>query len=111
MIQSMAWFREALVRGALDYLQPNAAFCGGLSAMLRVLAMAEAHGVPVTGAGGFEAASLPAMAGHAHGGMLEVHGAHAALRARFASHPRFCKGELQVPQLPGLGFSLRDGPA
>jgi L-rhamnonate dehydratase len=108
MIQSMTWFRDALVLGALDILQPNAAFCGGLSAMLRVLAMAEAHGVPVTGAGGFEAASLPAMAGHSHGGMLEVHGAHAALRARFASHPECSGGRLRVPATPGLGFSLRD---
>ena len=108
MIQSMAWFRDALTGGALDVLQPNAAFCGGLSAMLRILALAEAHGVPVTGAGGYEAANLPAMAGHAHGGMLEVHGAHAALRTRFASHPEFSDGLLQVPATPGLGFSLLD---
>jgi L-alanine-DL-glutamate epimerase-like enolase superfamily enzyme len=108
MIQSLAWFRDALARGALDILQPNAAFCGGLSAMLRVLALAEAHGAPVTGAGGFEAASLPAMAGHAHGGMLEVHGAHAALRARFAAHPEFRDGCLWVPATPGLGFALKD---
>ena len=40
-----------------------------------ILALAEAHGVPVTGAGGFESANLPVMAGHVHGGMLEVHGA------------------------------------
>lgn len=108
MIQSVAWFRDALAAGALDVLQPNAAFCGGLSAMLRILALAEAHGVPVTGAGGFEAANLPAMAGHAHGGMLEVHGAHGALRGRFASEPEFSKGLLHVPAAPGLGFSLKD---
>lgn len=108
MIQSMTWFRDALALGALDILQPNAAFCGGLSAMLRVLTMAEAHGVPVTGAGGFESASLPAMAGHSHGGMLEVHGAHAALRTRFATHPEYHDGVLQVSAAPGLGFSLRD---
>jgi L-rhamnonate dehydratase len=108
MIQSVAWFRDALAAGALDILQPNAAFCGGLSAMLRILALAEAHGVAVTGAGGYEAANLPAMAGHAHGGMLEVHGAHAALRSRFATHPEFSDGRLQVPAAPGLGFSLLD---
>jgi L-rhamnonate dehydratase len=108
MIQSVAWFRDALTAGALDVLQPNAAFCGGLSAMLRILALAEAHGAPVTGAGGFEAANLPAMAGHAHGGMLEVHGAHGALRERFASEPEFSKGLLHVPAAAGLGFSLRD---
>lgn len=107
MIQSVVWFRDALAAGALDILQPNAAFCGGLSAMLRILALAEAHGIPVTGAGGFEAANLPAMAGHAHGGMLEVHGAHAALRERFATEPEFRDGKLHVPAVPGLGFSLK----
>jgi len=108
MIQSVTWFRDALAAGALDILQPNAAFCGGISAMLRILALAEAHGVPVTGAGGFEAANLPAMAGHAHGGMLEVHGAHIALRARFATEPEFRDGKLLVPAAPGLGFTLQD---
>lgn len=108
MIQSVTWFRDALHAGALDILQPNAAFCGGISAMLRILALAEAHGIPVTGAGGFEAANLPVMAGHAHGGMLEVHGAHVALRARFATEPEFRDGRLRVPAAPGLGFSLKD---
>lgn len=108
MIQSLTWFRDLLAAGALDILQPNAAFCGGISAMLRILALAEAHGVPVTGAGGFEAANLPVMAGHAHGGMLEVHGAHAAIKARFATHPEFSDGKLVVPSAPGLGFSLKD---
>jgi L-alanine-DL-glutamate epimerase-like enolase superfamily enzyme len=106
MIQSVTWFRDVLAAGALDILQPNAAFCGGITAMLRILALAEAHGVPVTGAGGFEAANLPVMAGHAHGGMLEVHGAHVALKARFATHPEFKDGKLNVPAAPGLGFSL-----
>ncbi|MEQ1772346.1 MAG: mandelate racemase/muconate lactonizing enzyme family protein [Burkholderiales bacterium] len=107
MIQSVTWFRDVLAAGALDILQPNAAFCGGITAMLRILALAEAHGVPVTGAGGFESANLPVMAGHAHGGMLEVHGAHVALKARFATHPEFKDGKLQVPDAPGLGFSLK----
>ena len=76
--------------------------------MLRILALAEAHGVPVTGAGGFESANLPAMAGHPHGGILEVHGAHSALRDRFAAHPAFRDGRLLVPDTPGLGFMLVD---
>lgn len=108
MIQSATWFRDVLAAGALDILQPNAAFCGGLTAMLRILALAEAHGVPVTGAGGYEAANLPAMAGHTHGGMLEVHGAHAALRTRFATHPEFKDGQLHTAAAAGLGFSLKD---
>jgi L-alanine-DL-glutamate epimerase-like enolase superfamily enzyme len=103
----VTWFRDVLAAGALDILQPNAAFCGGITNMLRILALAEAHGVPVTGAGGFEAANLPVMAGHAHGGMLEVHGAHIAIKARFATHPEFCNGNLRVPATAGLGFSFK----
>jgi L-alanine-DL-glutamate epimerase-like enolase superfamily enzyme len=38
--------------------------------------------------------------------MLEVHGAHAALRARFAHHPHYRDGWLHVPEAPGLGFAL-----
>jgi L-rhamnonate dehydratase len=108
MIQSVTWFRDVLAAGALDILQPNAAFCGGITAMLRIMALAEAHGVPVTGAGGFESANLPVMAGHAHGGMLEVHGAHVAIKARFATHPVFANGKLLAPDVPGLGLSLKD---
>ena len=106
MMQSLGWFRDVLSAGALDIIQPNAAFCGGLTSMLRIMAMAEAHVVPVTGAGGFEAANLPAMAGHAHGGMLEVHGAHGALRDRFATHPHAERGRLLVSAAPGLGFAM-----
>ncbi len=108
MIQSMTWFRDVLAAGALDFLQPNAAFCGGISAMLRIMALAEVHGVPVTSAGGFDAANLPVMAGHNHGGILEVHGAHAALHERYATHPEFKDAKLHVPAAPGLGFSLKD---
>jgi len=108
MIQSMTWFRDVLAAGALDFVQPNAAFCGGISAMLRVMALAEIHGVPVTSAGGFDCANLPVMAGHIHGGMLEVHGAHAALHERYATHPQFSNGKLAVTDAPGLGFSLKD---
>jgi len=107
MIQSITWFRDVLLAEALDVLQPNAAFCGGISAMLRILALAEAHQLPVTGAGGYEAANLPVMAGHRHGGMLEVHGAHAAIRDRFASHPDFQAGQLTVPTTAGIGFTLK----
>jgi L-rhamnonate dehydratase len=73
--------------------------------MLRILALAEVQGVPVTG--GFESANLQVMAGHIHDGMLEVHGAHVAIKARFATPPEFKDGKLQVPDAPGLGFSLK----
>lgn len=108
MVQSMAWFREALVRGAVDWLQPNAVFCGGVSAMLRVLALAEAHGVPVSHAGGWDLANLAVMAGHGHGGPVEMHGAHLELRDRLADQPAAIRGVMAPPERPGIGFAFAD---
>ena len=109
MMQSAAWFRDALTKGAVDWLQCNAAFCGGVSAMLRVLALAEAHGVPVSHAGGWDIANAAVMAGHAHGGLLEMHGAQLALRARLAEDLVPEGGSMALPDRPGIGFTFREG--
>ncbi|MBB5688084.1 mandelate racemase/muconate lactonizing enzyme family protein [Roseomonas alkaliterrae] len=108
MMQSPAWFRDALVQGAVDWLQCNAAFCGGISAMMRILAMAEAHGVPVSHAGGWDIANAAMMAGHAHGGLLEMHGAQLALRARLAEDMVPEGGAMALPDRPGIGFAFRE---
>jgi L-alanine-DL-glutamate epimerase-like enolase superfamily enzyme len=109
MMGSLAWFRDVLNRGALDWLQFNAAYCGGISGMLRVLALAEAHGVPVSHAGGWDIANAAVMAGHAHGGLLEMHGAQLALRARLAEDMVPKRGIMAMPDRPGIGFSFREG--
>lgn len=106
MMASAAWFRDALTMGALDWLQCNAAFCGGVSGMLRVLALAEAHGVPVSHAGGWDIANAAVMAGHAHGGLLEMHGAQTALRARLAEDMVPSAGVMALPERPGIGFAF-----
>jgi hypothetical protein len=41
--------------------------------------------------------------------VLEVHGAHAALRARFAHHPEYRDGWINVPARAGVGFALLEG--
>lgn len=106
MVQSLAWFRDALARGAVDWLQPNAAFCGGISGMLRILALAEAHGTPVAHAGGWDIANAAVMAGHAAGGLLEMHGAQHALRARLTEDMVPAAGLMQMPDRPGIGFAF-----
>ncbi|WP_431283578.1 mandelate racemase/muconate lactonizing enzyme family protein [Humitalea sp. 24SJ18S-53] len=111
MVQSLGWFREALSRGAVDWLQPNAAFCGGISAMLRILAMAEAYGTPVAHAGGWDIANAAVMAGHAGGGLLEMHGAQLALRARLTEDLLPDAGVIHMPDRPGIGFAFREAAA
>lgn len=109
MMGALAWFRDALNRGAVDWLQLNAAYCGGVTGMLRVLALAEAHGVPVSHAGGWDIANAAVMAGHAHGGLLEMHGAQLALRARLAEDMVPQGGTMTLPDRPGIGFSFQEG--
>ncbi|WP_439595377.1 mandelate racemase/muconate lactonizing enzyme family protein [Falsiroseomonas sp.] len=108
MVQSMAWFREALTRGAVDWLQPNAAFCGGISAAQRILSLAEAHGTPVAHAGGWDIANAALMAGHAQGGLLEMHGAQLALRLRLSEDLVAEAGVMRLPDRPGIGFAFRE---
>ncbi|WP_426960040.1 mandelate racemase/muconate lactonizing enzyme family protein [Muricoccus radiodurans] len=108
MVQSVAWFRDALARGAVDVLQPNAAFCGGVSGMLRILSLAEAFGTPVAHAGGWDIVNAAVMAGHAAGGLLEMHGAQLALRERLREDMVPEGGVMHMPDRPGIGFAFRD---
>jgi L-rhamnonate dehydratase len=108
MMPSLEWFRDALRCGAVDWIQPNAAFCGGISALMRVLALAEAHGVPVAHAGGWDIANAAALAGHAHGGLLEMHGAQHGLRERLAEDLVPERGAMTLPDRAGIGFAFRD---
>ena len=107
MVGSLRWFRDALAQGALDWVQPNAAFCGGISGMLRVMALAEAYGAPVAHAGGWDIANAAVLGGHAHGGLLEMHGAQLALRARLAEDMVAEGGVMSLPDRPGIGFAFR----
>lgn len=107
MMHSLTWFREALARGALDWVQPNAAFCGGITGLLRVLALAEAHGVPVAHAGGWDIANAAALAAHGAGGWLEMHGAQASLRAMLEEDMVAEGGVMRLPDRPGIGFAFR----
>ncbi|MCW8088198.1 mandelate racemase/muconate lactonizing enzyme family protein [Sabulicella glaciei] len=107
MMHGLGWFREALSRGALDWVQPNAAFCGGITGLVRVLALAEAHGLPVAHAGGWDIANAAALAGHGAGGWLEMHGAQVSLRAMLAEDLVAEGGAMRLPERPGIGFAFR----
>ncbi|MCS6890666.1 MAG: mandelate racemase/muconate lactonizing enzyme family protein [Rhodovarius sp.] len=107
MMQSLSWFRDAMARGALDWVNCNACYCGGISGMLRVLTLAEAHGLPVAHAGGWDIANAAVLAGHGHGGLLEVHAAQLGLRGLLAEEMAPASGALTLPERPGIGFAFR----
>lgn len=40
-------FKELITRGAVDIIQPDVTFCGGITEFLKIAHLAESHGIPV----------------------------------------------------------------
>jgi L-alanine-DL-glutamate epimerase-like enolase superfamily enzyme len=121
MFRGLAPFRECLVNGSFDVLQPDCGTAGGIFMVWKIAAMARAFHKPVVqhGAGGL---SL--------GAWLQASGAIGAPWQEFGliTPPllpeeqwspalkilnqgplfRFQDGHVQVPQLPGLGLDINE---
>ncbi len=110
---SLQYFRHMLGAGAVDCLQADVTRCGGITVWLRAAALAEAHGIEISGhcaphAHAHAAAAVPNLR------HLEWFHDHTRIEARFfdgvldpadgAIHPG-ASGE------PGLGLTLRDDVA
>lgn len=100
-------FHQLLEAGAVDVIQPNVVICGGLTAGLKVAAMAEARNVTLANGGAFPFHNMHLHGGLAHGGLVEWHLAAVEMcRALFADLPEAEGAVLRLPETPGLGFSL-----
>ena len=108
----LPYFRRMLMAGAVDCLQADVTRCGGVTAFLRVGALADAHGVDLS--------SHTAPQVSAHAGVCVWHLRHLEY---FADHVRIesmlfdgaltpVGGGLRPdPDRPGLGIELRRGDA
>lgn len=105
------WDFEDLIERGLNVIQPDVAFCGGLTVCRRVTEMAERAGrrtVPHCFSTGINlAASLHWMAAAPHGDLVEYCLRPSPLmRKLVANLPPLEDGQVPVPTGPGLGIEL-----
>ena len=105
-------FEQLVATGAVDVLQPDPEWCGGLTEMRRIAALAAAahrpvfpHGHSIQAAWNFVAAQPAALCP-----MLEFLWQFQPMAQHF--HKRYVEpidGRLQAPTAPGLGIELDEG--
>ncbi len=106
------YFRRMLAAGAVDVQQADATRCGGITALLQVAALCQAHSIP------FSCHTAPALHTHAACAVpaflnLEYFHDHVRIeRMFFDGFPKLVEGELR-PDLsrPGIGLELKRADA
>src|SRR4026208_64633 len=102
-------FENFIVRGAVDFIQPDVARAGGISEIRKITALASTHKVPVSchtwGDGVALAASVHLSAALEDCIVMELDYTYNPLREELLKEPaKFDKGFLIPPDKPGLGI-------
>ncbi len=98
-------YRDLILDGAVDIIQPNVLQVGGYTEALKIAHLAQAFSMPVATGGGEPHHNMHLIAGVANGWIVEFHYGH-TLRNEviFVDPPRFDHGWVTLPEKPGLGF-------
>lgn len=104
-------FEQFIARGAVDILQPDVARAGGVSEIVRIAALADSRGVPVSlhtwGDGVALAASLHLSAALKNAIVMELDTTHNPLRTEILRRRlEPVNGAIAPPDAPGLGIEL-----
>ncbi len=98
-------FKDLLVHGAVDVVQPNVIITGGITQCLRIAGMAAGFNVPISNGGGCPFHNMHLQAGAANGTIVEYQvNAVGACKAFFDDLPEPVDGWLALPEAPGLGL-------
>ena len=98
-------FRDLLLQGAVDYLQPNVVSSGGFTQCVKIAGLAAAFNVPLANGGAWPYHNMHLHAGLANGGLVEMHYLAVELcRQIYRDLPEPTDGWLTLPEAPGLGF-------
>jgi L-rhamnonate dehydratase len=105
--EGLGWrFRDLLIGGAVDVIQPNVVITGGYTECARIAGMARCFNVPIANGGAWPFHNMHLHAGLAHGGLVEYHLASVLVcREIFDGLPEAEQGWLRLPVSPGLGFA------
>lgn len=104
-------FENFIVRGAVDFIQPDVARAGGITEIKRITALAAKHNVPVSfhtwGDGVALAASVHLSAALKDCIVMELDYTYNPFREELLNEPfKVQKGLLTPPDKPGLGIEL-----
>jgi L-alanine-DL-glutamate epimerase-like enolase superfamily enzyme len=101
-------FRDLLMAGSLDVVQPNVAITGGFTQCLKIAGMAAAFNAGFANGGAWPFHNMHIHAGLANGGLVEWHyPAVLMCQAIYDGLPAADAGWLTLPETPGLGFALK----
>ena len=106
-------FENFIVRGAVDFIQPDVARAGGITEIRKITAMASKHKVPVSfhtwGDGVALAASVHLAAALKDCIVMELDYTYNPLREELLREPfKVSNGYLIPPEKPGLGIELNE---
>lgn len=105
-------FRELIVRQAVDIVQPDVIWSGGITECRKIAALAQAYGLPVIphvfSSGVSSIANMHFIASISNGSWLEWDQNSNALRSDLFEEPLTLdnRGIIRLPEQPGLGVKL-----
>lgn len=105
-------FRHLLEMGAADILQPDVGWCGGITELLKISALADAHGVMVVphGSSVYSYHFVVTRTNSPFAEFLMMHETAEEIVPMFApmllGEPVPANGRLKVPETPGFGVEL-----
>lgn len=102
--------REYLIHDAVDYLQPNVRDIGGFTEAVKGAALAQAFNLRIQMGGNWPYENMHLHAAVANGGRVEFHWqGWQVSRLLFDGLPEPENGTVTVPDLPGMGYTPKDG--
>ena len=102
-LHTLEEFHHALASGGVDYPQPDASNCGGISGWLKVATLAEAHGLEVN-SHGMQELHVSLVAGVRNGGWVEIHSF--PIDKYTKKEVVVSDGMCQAPDVPGIGVEF-----
>ena len=100
-------FRDMMIAGAVDIIQPNVVISGGFTQCQKIAALASGFSISVDNGGAWPFFNQHLQAGVSNGGLVEYHYSSVeACKKIYSGLPEPEHGWLQMRDRPGLGFDL-----
>ena len=100
-------FRDMMIAGAVDIIQPNVAITGGFTQCQKIAALANSFNISVDNGGAWPFFNQHLQAGVSNGGLVEYHYSSVEVcKQIYTGLPEPKEGWLEMSETPGLGFDL-----